>query len=245
LISTTTPGEINPELSGVNAYGINMVNATLVDPGKISNRNVCIIDTGYDIDHQDLQDLNVSGNDGNGSNLLWSKDGNGHGTHVAGTIAALGNNDLGVVGVIPNGLMNLHIVRVFDEDGKWAWGSTLANSMYACADAKSNIISMSLGTPLDSLTLKNTCDDIYYNKGILLVAAAGNEENSQYSYPASYDSVMSVAAVNANAQHASFSQYNDQVNIAAPGVAILSTTPGNQYESFSGTSSKLIFHQCI
>ena len=73
---------------------------------------------------------------------------------------------------------------------------------------------------------------------VLLIAAAGNGGNSAFSYPASYTSVMSVAAVQSNEQRIYFSQYNEQVDIAAPGVSTLSTIPNNRYGSKSGTSSK-------
>jgi serine protease len=213
-----------------------MVNAGLVDASKVSNRKVCIIDTGYNFGHPDLQIINVSGT--SHDTPLWDQDGDGHGTHVAGTIAALGNNHVGVVGIIPNGMMSLHIARALDNNGSGRLSNIIA-AMYSCRNAGSNIISMSLGSPTFSPTMKETCDDIY-DKGTLIIAAAGNDGNGVYTYPASYESVMSVAAIDSRKQHASFSQYNDQVDISAPGVGVRSTIPGPSYASLSGTSSKIL-----
>ena len=76
--------------------------------------------------------------------------------------------------------------------------------------------------------------------GVLLVAAAGNGSNSAFSYPASYTNVMSVGAVDDDKNRASFSQFNSQVDISAPGVSTLSTVPNGRYAYFSGTSSKYV-----
>ena len=83
---------------------------------------------------------------------------------------------------------------------------------------------------------ENVCDDIYQNEGVILVAAAGNSDGDSYFYPASYNSVMSVAAVDSKSNRAIFSQYNDQVDIAAPGVSIQSTFKGGIYQTLDGTS---------
>ena len=120
----------------------------IVDEGSPngSNRMICIIGSGFLVSHEDLQGINVDGYDGN---LPWNQDGSGRGTHVAGTIAAM-NNDFGVVGVTP-GTVNLYIVRVFANDGDWAYASTLINAANRCASAGVNIISMSLGGNYPSL----------------------------------------------------------------------------------------------
>jgi hypothetical protein len=190
---------------------------------------ICIIDSGFLVSHEDLQGINVDGYDGN---LPWNQDGLTHGTHVAGTIAAV-NNDFGVVGVTP-GTVNLYIVRVFADDGDWAYASTLIDAANRCASAGANIISMSLGGGDPSLP-EQQAYDLLYAQGILTIAAAGNDGNNEFLYPASHPSVMSVAAIDSNKAVASFSQRNSQVDIAAPGVGVLSTV-GSSYESYDGTS---------
>jgi hypothetical protein len=221
-------------------YGVDMVQARdvwdanrdgVVDEGSPngSNRMICIIDSGFLVSHEDLQGINVDGYDGN---LPWNQDGLTHGTHVAGTIAAV-NNDFGVVGVTP-GTVNLYIVRVFADDGNWAYASTLINAANRCASAGANIISMSLGGGDPSLP-EQQAYDLLYAQGILTIAAAGNDGNNEFLYPASYPSVMSVAAIDSNKAVASFSQRNSQVDIAAPGVGVLSTV-GSSYEYYDGTS---------
>lgn len=218
-------------------YGIPMVQANQLSDGNISSMKVCIVDTGYDLGHQDLPSAGVTGNDGYGGvdSGNWYEDGNGHGTHVAGTISALGGNDVGVVGVSPSGNLGLHIVKVFNNNGGWAYGSDLVMAIQQCRTAGSTVISMSLGGGASSVTERNAMDAAYQN-GVLVVAAAGNNGTGALSYPASYDSVVSVAAVDSSGNRASFSQYNNQVEVAAPGVAVRSTTPGNNYASFNGTS---------
>jgi len=213
-----------------------MVRAAEVDTSKVSNRKVCIIDTGYDKGHPDLQTANVSGYSGPESAGPWDEDRNGHGTHVAGTIAALGGNSEGVVGVVPTGQMNLYIVRVFGNNGRFTWKSTLIAAVEKCVDAGSNIVSMSLGGPIASVLEATAYKRMTEEDGVLLIAAAGNGGNSGFSYPASYESVMSVGAVDSTETIASFSQYNTQVDISAPGVDVRSTTPGGNYRSYSGTS---------
>lgn len=219
-------------------YGIDMVQARDIwdanKDGKIDKkaptgegRKVCIIDTGYFSGHEDLPIL--SDEDGysqtNDDEELWKYDGYGHGTHVAGTIAAL-NNDYGVVGVTP-GTVSLYIVKIFGDDGAWvsiAHASDLVAAAYECADNGANVISMSLsgthGSPYEERAFNNI-----YDAGILSVGAASNDGIEEYHYPASYDSVISVAALDENMLIADFSQFNDQVELAAPGVGVLSTTP--------------------
>lgn len=211
-------------------YGIDMVQARdvwdanrdgTVDSGVPtgSNRKICIIDSGFYTGHEDLQGVSVSGYNGN---LPWNVDGSGHGTHVSGTIVAV-NNTLGVIGVTP-GTVNVYMVRVFGDDGAWAYSSTLIDAANRCSTAGANIISMSLGGAQKSITEQRGFDSLY-SKGILSIAAAGNEGTTALSYPASYSSVVSVAAIDANKLVADFSQKNSAVELAAPGVGVLSTVP--------------------
>jgi subtilisin family serine protease len=203
-------------------YGIAMVQANQLSDANAGNRKVCIIDSGYNLGHEDLQSSNVSGhNDPSGSGN-WYEDQNSHGTHVAGTIAAL-NNTTGVIGVLPNNKISLFIVKVFDADG-WAYSSTLVDALQKCRDAGSNVVSMSLGGSFSSNT-ENTAFSNAYNAGVLSIAAAGNDGNTRTSYPAGYASVVSVAAIDSSKALATFSQRNSDVEIAAPGVGVRSTVP--------------------
>ncbi len=219
-------------------YGITMVQADQVSDSTTGNMKVCIVDTGYDLGHEDLINSGVTGsdNDGNGNDTgNWYNDGHGHGSHVAGTISAIGSNNKGVVGVNPSGQLGLHIVKVFNDAGSWAYGSDLIAAISQCQSAGANIVSMSLGGGA-SMASENNAFESAYNGGMLFIAAAGNDGNTSKSYPASYDSVVSVAAVDSSQNLASFSQRNNQVEIAAPGVNVESTLPGNTYASWSGTS---------
>ena len=215
-------------------YGYTMVQANQFSQNDTQARTVCIIDTGYNLGHPDLPDQSdgVSGNANNSAVGNWYNDGNGHGTHVAGTIAAL-NNSTGIVGVYP--AVDLHIVKIFDDNGNWTFASDLIDGINQCQSAGADVVNMSLGGGSASTAERNAMDQFNAN-GILLVAAAGNDGNSSMSYPASYDAVMSVAAVDSNANHASYSQYNSQVEIAGPGSSVYSTYPTNTYATLNGTS---------
>ncbi|MBL8327187.1 MAG: S8 family serine peptidase [Rubrivivax sp.] len=217
---STTPyasGQLEP-------WGIRAVQAHLLPQADnlAGNRKICIIDSGYAMGHQDLPGSSkVTGYNGN---LPWDQDGDGHGTHVAGTIAALNNAGTGVVGVLPGASITLYIVRVFGNDGAWAYSSTLVDAATRCQNAGANIISMSLGGPVSNRSERTKFDQLLA-AGILPIAAAGNDGNTRTSYPAGYASVVSVAAVDVGRALASFSQRNKDVEIAAPGVGVLSTVP--------------------
>ena len=225
---------IRKPMAQTTPYGYTMVQANQFGQSDTTARKVCVIDTGYNLGHPDLPGINdgVTGQANNSAVGNWYNDGNGHGTHVAGTIAAYDNNE-GVVGVYPG--VDLHIVKIFNDNGQWTYASDLIEAISQCQDAGSNVVNMSLGGGSSSTTERNAMQS-FTDAGMLLVAAAGNDGNSAKSYPASYDAVMSVAAVDSNENRASYSQYNDQVEIAAPGSAVQSTYPTNTYAALSGTS---------
>lgn len=211
-------------------YGIDMVQARdvwdvnrdgIVDAGATTGAGikVCIIDSGIHGGHEDFNGVNLAGGHPTG----WNTDTCGHGSHVAGTIAAA-NNAAGVVGVSP-GAVSLHIIKVFDGPNcGWSYSSTLVDAANRCAQAGAKVINMSLGGSTSSTTENNAFASLY-SQGVLSIAAAGNDGNNRHSYPASYDSVISVAAVDSNKARASFSQYTNQVELSAPGVSVLSTVP--------------------
>jgi serine protease len=225
-------------------YGIQMVQATEVTEGfetvGAASTIVCIIDSGLHLAHEDFEktgQFNGTNDSGTGN---WYEDRDGHGTHVAGTIAALGGNSTGVVGVAAAGILPVHIIKTFGDDGTWAYSSSLVTALQRCIDAKGNrnlVVNMSLGGSLKSRTEERAFNQAYA-QGVLPVAAAGNDGNTRLSYPASYNSVVSVAAIDQEKVVAPFSQQNSQVELAAPGVNVLSTYPwvsNNSVSAASGT----------
>lgn len=233
------------------------VNASTTGAGV----TVAVIDTGIDLTHPDLAGAIIA----NKSCVLGKKNGNddnGHGTHVAGTIAAR-NNTLGVVGVAPG--TNLVAVKVLNAQGSGTWSSIICGIDWVTANAAAlniKVVNMSLG---GGGTSDNACgllnNDALHkaicrsrDQGVAYVVAAGNESaNASASVPAAYDdAVITVSALadsdgarggtGANTTYgpddtfATFSNYGSVVDIAAPGVAILSTWKSGAYHTISGTS---------
>ena len=234
------PDQLRFASDQVVPYGVESVEARLVwdadydglvDPGAPtgSGRTVCIIDSGIDVSHEDFSGVTFAG----GYPSDWNTDTCGHGTHVAGTIAAM-NNTTGIVGVTP-GAASLYIVKVFGDNCDWTYSSDLIDAAFKCRDAGADIINMSLSGPVNNFFEDYVFGNLY-SQGILPIAAAGNGGGTAYSYPASYNSVISVGAVDANNVVADFSRQNDQVELTAPGVGILSTYLDGGYVYMSGTS---------
>ena len=195
---------------------------------------VAILDTGIDENHEDLPKL--SGGVNTIDDTHWGSDGSGHGTHVAGTVAAL-DNEVGVVGVGPK--IGLYAVKVLSDGGSGSVASVVAGIEWAVGE-DIPILNMSLGGSSSSTTLKDACDAAYED-GHLLVASAGNSGNpagrgDNVGYPAAYESVIAVAASTDNDRRASFSSTGSAVELIAPGSSILSTLPGDNYGTYSGTS---------
>ncbi len=190
---------------------------------------VAVIDTGTAA-VPDLAAQLVTGIDyvtsGNGT-----ADPNGHGTHVAGIIAAIANNNVGVAGLGPS--TKIMPVRVLDENGYRSL-SVLANGIYWATNSGASILNLSLGFS-ESFTTIQTAVNYALTQGKVVVAAAGNSGDNTISYPAYYPGVIGVAATNSSNAWAAFSSSNDRVSVAAPGVDIASTVPGG-YSSLSGTS---------
>ena len=210
-------------MSQVSPFGIAQTQSDLVSDADAANMTVCIIDSGYQRSNPDLNANNATGTNNSGTGN-WYQAGGSHGTHVAGTIAGV-NNSEGVVGVMPNTNVNLHIIKVFNASG-WGYTGDLVDAVDACVANNAKVINMSLGGTGSNNSERNSLQAAA-DAGVLLVAASGNDGNSTLSYPASYDSVVAVGAVDQNNQHAEFSQYTAQVELAGPGEATLSTVAGD------------------
>ncbi|HUG15666.1 MAG TPA: S8 family serine peptidase [Thermomicrobiales bacterium] len=200
---------------------------------------IAILDTGIDHGHVDFQYGGVDNNEFskiqkwvNFTNSPTVEDVHGHGTHVAGSVAAATNNGIGVAGVCPNCV--LYNVKVLGDSGGGSWDG-IAKGINWSADNGAKVINMSLGGASGSRTVQRAVD-YAWSKGVVIVAAAGNQGSSSPHYPAYYAKVIAVAATNHNDQKSSFSNYGSWVDVAAPGELILSTTMGDTYASWSGTS---------
>ena len=204
-------------------WGIAQTQSDQLTDADGANMTVCIIDSGYERVNPDLNANNASGTNNSGTGN-WYQNGGSHGTHVAGTIAGV-NNSEGVVGIMPNTNVNLHIVKVFNEAG-WGYVGELSDAVDTCVNNGAKVVNMSLGGAGSSVTEKNALQAAA-DTGVLLIAASGNDGDASLSYPASYDVVMAVGALDSNNQHAEFSQYTSQVEVSAPGEAILSTVAGD------------------
>ena len=233
-------------------WGIDRIDAELVHPSnKGTGVRVAIIDTGIDYTHPDLD-----GNYKGGYNFVSGNDkpmdDSGHGTHVAGIVAAE-DNGIGVVGVAPEA--SLYAVKVLDSSGSGTFSNVIAGIDWSVRNGM-QIISMSLGANSGSTALQDAVDSAY-NAGIVIVAAAGNDGNyagttDTVDYPARYDSVIAVAATDSSDSRAIWynsipitgSSTGPQVELSAPGASIYSTVPTGAcglcdpsgYRYLSGTS---------
>ncbi|MEK7188485.1 MAG: S8 family serine peptidase [Patescibacteria group bacterium] len=205
---------------------------------------VAVVDTGVKSDHPDLQ-LNIVDCKDTQSTLIRSrcKDGNGHGTHVAGTILANGK----IKGVAPDA--KLMAIKVCSDNG-FCWSDDVARGIRYAADNGANIISISLGGSSLALDEQLALDYAIDTKGALVVAAAGNSgpNDNSIGYPAAYYKVVAVGATNSSDSIASFSSRGNNyatsaysveerdIEFAAPGVAVESTYKDGCYKVYSGTS---------
>jgi uncharacterized protein YkwD len=193
---------------------------------------IAILDTGADFTHPDLATKFVSHGRDFVNNDNDASDDNGHGTHVSGIIGAATNNGQGVAGIGYN--TRVLPVKALNYAGSGNHGQ-IASAIAWAVDNGARIINLSLGGSVGSQTLKDAIDSATA-RGVLVVCAAGNAGTSAPQYPAAYPNCLSVVATNGADTRASFSSYGDTVDIAAPGVGILSTVRGGGYEAWDGTS---------
>src|SRR3989338_6725247 len=224
-------------------WGVNRVDADLAwATSKGFGVNVAIIDTGIDKDHADLID-NLKG----GVNFVskspakpadpnkWDDD-NGHGTHVAGIVAAV-DNEIGVIGTAPEAY--LWAVKVLDRNGS-GYTSDVIDGITWAKNNGMQVINMSLGSGTDVQALHDAVD-VAYAAGVVIVAAAGNSGDGDGStneviYPAKYSSVIAVAATAVDDSTPSWSAEGEEIKLTAPGVSIRSTWNDGLYNTISGTS---------
>ncbi|MBT2638036.1 MULTISPECIES: S8 family peptidase [unclassified Bacillus (in: firmicutes)] len=192
---------------------------------------IAIVDTGVDLDHPDLRNRLVKG-----YNVIDEKsepdDDNGHGTHVAGIIASETDNNEGVAGM--TWFSKIMPIKAMGAKG---YGTTfdIAKGIVWAVDHGADVINLSLGNYQPSRVLEESVR-YAYKKNVVMVSAAGNDGSDQPTYPSAYPEVLSVSAVDYNGNRASFSNFGDYIDIAAPGVYIPSTYFNQQYAALSGTS---------
>jgi serine protease len=196
---------------------------------------VAVVDTGAQYEHEDLTNLFGSNPgydfvDGDGDPAPGSAN-EAHGTHVCGCASADTDNGVGVAGVSDSRLLS---ARALGGGGGGAL-SDIADAVRWAADQGADIINMSLGGGGYTETMKRAVEYAYDQNDVLVVCAAGNDGGS-VSYPAAYEECVAVSALDPNEQLASFSNRGPEIEVAAPGVNVLSTVPYDGYDSFSGTS---------
>jgi thermitase len=191
---------------------------------------VALLDTGVDMGHPDLA-ANIIG----GWNFVDNNDNitdvDGHGTMVAGIVAALANNGIGIAGVAPNvSIMPLKVLSGNETRVE------LNSAIRYAVDNGAKVIGMSFGNYTALPQAAETAVDYAYRRGCVLVAGVGNDNSTEPFYPAAYDQVIAVSAIDQTNHRASFSNYGSYVDFCAPGVSVLTTTKGGIYSNANGTS---------
>ncbi len=245
-VTETTPIDIRNTITTTNdplveqQWGLANINAPGAwDLARISpvSAAIAILDTGINYNHPDLRRKII--HQANFSSSPTVEDIHGHGTHVAGIAAAVTNNGNGIAGVSYNSsaLMN---IKVLGDDGGGT-NSNVAEGIIYAANIGAHVINMSFGSGVSNETIRAAVT-YAYNRGVLLVAAAGNSSSTAEHFPAAYQQVLAVAATNQSNELASFSNFGSWVDIAAPGQDILSTYTGDTpYRVASGTSQATPF----
>lgn len=217
-------------LTEVEDYNIKMMNIHAAwTESQGEGVKVAILDTGKP-NHPDLV---ITGAKSFIPGYLDDK--NGHNSHCAGILAATRGNGIGIVGIAPKA--ELYIGAVLDGDGSGQFDAIVAGIYWAVDEVKADIISMSLGIAAGAPTIKELLTACNYakSKGVTVFCAAGNEYN-KIGQPARYDSVIAVAAVNSDMEHADFSNVGPELDFAAGGVKVFSTWLNNGYCCLDGTS---------
>ncbi len=213
-------------------WGVDQVGAPEVWSKSVGqNIRIGVIDTGIDYNHPDLRN-SIS----RGVNLLNRSmlpyDDNGHGTHIAGTIAAAGRHS-GIIGVAPRAI--IHPVKAFDHGGS-AYVSDIIAGIDWCVNNDLDIINMSFGMKSYNRSLEQAVLNAYY-RGKVIVASSGNDgKRKTIDYPARFPQVVSVGATTRLGKIAPFSNRGKQIDIYAPGERVYSSWLNGKYNELSGTS---------
>lgn len=228
--SSTPQIRIEPE--GDIPWGIKQIRAPRIWPISTGSRvRIGIIDTGVDFQHPDLQHALARG-----VNLLnralWPYDDNGHGTHIAGTIASI-NSQSGLMGVAPHTI--IYPVKAFDHNGS-AYVSDIVLGIDWCVRNQVHIINMSFGMKTRSKALLDVVNRAHQS-GITIVASSGNDgKRSSIDYPARYPQTIAVGATDRFKRVATFSNRGPYVDVYAPGDKIISSWIKGRHHEMSGTS---------
>lgn len=214
-----TPDYVRRANAQTVPYGISLVKADIAwaKYGKGGGAKVAVLDTGIDLSHPDIPATLATASFVPGLTV----DGyNRHGTHCSGTVLGLDNTE-GVIGVGPSA--SLIIGKVLNNGG-YGVDSWIATAIDWAITQGADVISMSLGEDIPDPALEEACLNAF-NAGVLLVASAGNEADSEPRYPACFPGVMSISAIDSSSQLASFSSFGPLVSVTAPGVNVLSSVP--------------------
>ncbi len=221
-----------------NQYGITITDVD--DVWKIEEGSslitIAIIDTGIDTDHEEFVgrisalSYNVTNNT---AGIAAVEDDDGHGTMVAGIIGAIRGNNKGIAGITNN--TQLMVIKANEDNVDTFKESNIVEAIYYAVDHGANVINLSIGSTFAN-PLSEEAIDYATENNVLVVAASGNVGNDIPLYPASFENVISVSAVDSGQIISSYSNYNEFIDIAAPGTQIYTTTNDGTYLSASGTS---------
>jgi len=196
---------------------------------------IAVLDTGIDDDHEDLLGRVVA--EVNLSDSRTADDVYGHGTHIAGIVAAATDNGVGVSGAAPGcTLMN---VKVAGDEGKCDAGA-VADGIRWAVDEGAKVINISLRFSDPSREMEEAVE-YAWNHGVVVVAAAGHGTGSAPTYPAYYSECIAVTGVNEDGTRVPLVNYGDWVDVAAPGYQIYSTLPDDEYGYKTGTSQAVAY----
>jgi hypothetical protein len=217
LLASTEEEETRTLEEEISPWGMEMINANRLEKGD-HDILICMIDSGVAAGHPYFSSVRIDGEDSElyyRETWRWNYDRLGHGTKVAGILSALSEG---------TGL-NLFVTRAVDDEGEGHESDTRA-AVKQCVDAGANIINISMGGHWVSSRSRQYYRQVVEDMGIMMIAAAGNDDSDDLVYPASDPNVISVAAVNQSGDRWRYSNYGSQVELAAPGTRIFTTTTG-------------------